>query len=486
MPSAIAVIVPSRRPRRWHGNLVARLREAGFHVHIRVGEPAAADTLDTILGFEALRFGPGLASVDAAMDAQSGAGAPSLVVDLTGAAGTAEIPTLTVLFDGQPGLDATARAVLGGGQPVIQVLRDGTPIGLARPMVSERIWLTRALNDILIRAVNLVERSVSDVVAGRPSEIVEEPAPRRSGALLAAYWLGIAPKLAHRLFLKARYKPFHWRVGYRFHPAPIFGLGFAATADGYATTPLPAWQDLPDDGSRFYADPFPVAVDGHHFLFVEEYPHATGKGVISVAEAGDDGRFGMPRVVLEETFHLSYPQVFEHDGAFWMIPETAGGRDLYLYRAEQFPDRWVRHATLIENRPLSDATLLQRDGRFWLFAADGGDGSSSDAMLVFHAEQLAGPFLPHVANPILIDQASARPAGAFILGGAFPVLPVQDGTRGYGSGMGLVEVIELSLERVRIGPLRRLDSPGWHCDFKHTTNRAGRLEVIDGVVRQRR
>jgi hypothetical protein len=451
---------------------------------VTAGPDGKSSALDTILALEALRFGPGLAS-RTTITPLEGESPPDLVIDLTGTTATGAIPTLTMLFDGNTDLDSTARAVLTGTQPMIQALLDGQPIGTARPMVSERIWLTRALNDILIRTLDLLERSVRDIAAGKTTAQPPTAAKSPSG-LTAAYWLGIAPKLAHRLFLKLRYKPFHWRVGYRFHPQPFAGLGFDATASGHATLPTPAWQELPEDGSRFYADPFPVEVDGRYFLFVEDFPHATGKGLIAVAEADSNGTFGPPRVVLEEPFHLSYPQVFTHDGAFWMIPETAGGHDLYLYRAEQFPDRWVRHAVLIADTPLSDATLLQHDGRFWLFAADGGRGSSSDSMLVFHAQTLDGPFLPHAANPILIDQASARPAGAFILGGQYPVLPVQDGTNGYGSGIGLVDIIELNLDRVRIGPVRSLDSPGWRCEFKHTTNRAGRLEVIDGVVRQPR
>lgn len=484
MPLAIAVILPAPS-RRWHFELIERLRRSDYPVRVTTGPAAASGGLDAILAFEALRFGPGLAS-RARVNPVESTSPPDLIIDLTGIAATSDVPTLSVLFDGHAGLDGTARAVLTGTQPLVQVLLDGQPIGIARPMVSERIWLTRALNDILIRTLDLLERSVRDVVAGRTVTVPPVSAPKSSTALAGPYWLGIAPKLVHRAFLKLRYKPFHWRVGYRFHPAPLTGLGFEATASGYATLPAPQWRELPEDGSRFYADPFPIEVDGRHFLFVEDFPHATGKGVIAVAEADSEGTLGIPRVVLEEPFHLSYPQIVAHDGAFWMIPETAGGRDLYLYRAEHFPDRWVRHAVLIADAPLSDATLLFHDGRFWLFAADGGRGSSSDAMLVFHAPNLSGPFLPHAANPILIDQSSARPAGAFILGGAFPVLPVQDGTNGYGSGIGLVDIIELNLDRVRIGPVRRLDTPGWRCEFKHTTNRAGRLEVIDGVVRQPR
>ncbi|HTN63741.1 MAG TPA: hypothetical protein VL147_19660 [Devosia sp.] len=485
MSIAIAVIVPARSPRRWHARLVERLRRSGHQVEVRLAPEAVPDGLDTILGFEALRFGPGLASRGTLSAGSGDPGMPELVIDLTGTEASSDVPCLTILFDGQLGLDNAAHTILTGGQPIVQTLLDGRAIGLARPMVSERIWLTRALNDILIRAVDLLDRSVRAVERGdvTPLPPLVTGSARRPAA---AYWLGIGPKLLHRLMLKLQYKPFHWRVGYRFHPQPITGLGFEAASDGYATATTPPWVELPEDGSRFYADPFPVERDGRYLLFVEEFPHATGKGVISVAEADAHGVFGTPRIVLEEPFHLSYPQVFQHGGQFWMIPETAGGRDLYLYRADPFPDHWVRHAVLLENQPLSDATLLQQDGQFWLFAADGGEGSSSDSMLVFHAQTLDGPFLPHQANPILIDQMATRPAGAFILGGQYPVLPVQDGTHGYGSGIGLVELLELNLDRVRFGPVQPLQSPGWRCQFKHTTNRAGRLEVIDGVVRQRR
>ncbi|MDB5530996.1 MAG: hypothetical protein JWR51_4099 [Devosia sp.] len=484
MPLAIAVILPVQS-RHWHAELIHRLSHSGHQLRVSFAGNTASGALDAILAFEAFRFGPGLAS-RATVNPVEGKSPPSLVIDLTGTAPSGDTPTLSVLFDSHPTLDGTARAILTGAQPVVQTLLNGQPIGNARPMVSERIWLTRALDDILIRTLDLLERSVRDIAAGRTATLQPLAAAKSPTALTAAYWLGIAPKLAHRLFLKLRYKPFHWRVGYRFHPEPLAGLGFDMTATGYATLSAPQWQELPEDGSRFYADPFPVEVDGRYFLFVEDFPHATHKGVIAVAEADGDGTFGVPRVVLEEPFHLSYPQVFQHDGAFWMIPETAGGRDLYLYRAENFPDRWVRHAVLVADTPLSDATLLHHGDRFWLFAADGGRGSSSDSMLVFHAETLSGPFLPHAANPILIDQASARPAGAFILGGQYPMLPVQDGTHGYGSGMGLVEITELNLDRVGVGPVRPLDVPGWRCEFRHTTNRAGRLEVVDGVVRQPR
>ena len=49
---------------------------------------------------------------------------------------------------------------------------------------------------------------------------------------------------------------------------------------------------------------------GVAYVFCEEYPYATGKGVISVFALDDEGNPGSPRVVLERPHHLSYPFVF--------------------------------------------------------------------------------------------------------------------------------------------------------------------------------
>jgi hypothetical protein len=245
---------------------------------------------------------------------------------------------------------------------------------------------------------------------------------------------------------------------------------------------------VPDDGGHFYADPFPFEWQGRHFIFVEDYPHAAGKAVISVMEVGETGATPTPRQVLEEPYHLSYPQVFERDGAIWMLPEASAGNRLTLYRAERFPDRWAREAILLDGMAISDATLLEEGGRLWLFATDrDGHGSTSDTLAVFHAPSLKGPWTPHRMNPILIDRRKARPGGAFQRIGGRIVLPVQDGTKGYGGGLGLSELLQLDEDGVRLSdPVPVRPEGDWPYPQIHTLNRAGRLEVIDGIAAVRR
>jgi hypothetical protein len=241
---------------------------------------------------------------------------------------------------------------------------------------------------------------------------------------------------------------------------------------------------IPDPGFRFYADPFPFIHDGRTFVFLEDLDHRSNKGLISVVPFDGRGPTGPAQPVLEEPWHLSYPFVFAHAGQVWMIPESSANRCIALYRADPFPDRWVREATLVADVEASDATILHHGGCFWMFAATrDGAGSWSDMLSVFSAPDPRGPWKPHPANPILIDQATARPAGAFIRRGGRLWRPVQDCSAGYGTGVGLVEILRLdhSTYEQRLHTLLRPD-PRWPGRRFHTLNRAGRLECVDGAA----
>ncbi|TGQ25519.1 formyl transferase, partial [Mesorhizobium sp. M00.F.Ca.ET.216.01.1.1] len=95
----------------------------------------------------------------------------------------------------------------------------------------------------------------------------------------------------------------HWRVGWReTQGKDLYDL---------RAHPQSGWRDLADDGSRFYADPFPVLYRGQVTLFVEDYIHRAGKAILSAVAFGPNGPAGTPKPVLELPYHLSYPFVFE-------------------------------------------------------------------------------------------------------------------------------------------------------------------------------
>ena len=463
--------------RRWQLALLQRLEAAGHSVGVsHAGLAPRERALGAILALESRR--PcSLLSLRPAPAQRPGKA--ELIIDLTGTAEQGDTPTLSLSFFGQFNLGAGLAHMIGGRElPEIVAWLDGVAVGRARPMIGDRVWLTNGASDLLAGAIGLVEQCVARFEAGLLAPLPEKvrlPRQRFGANLLLRYLPNLAAGLIRRRIRKLHARPFYWQTAYR----RLDGQGVAE--DG-SLSGAP-FALLPDDGKRFFADPFVIERAGRTFLFVEEFPYALARGVVSVAELGADGRFGMPRQVLVEPHHLSYPQVFELGGDVWMIPESSSARQVVLYRAESFPDRWVRHATLIANREISDATLLERDGRFWLFGTERhSQGNPSDTMVVFSADRLDGPWLPHPMNPVLIDRSAARPGGAFVRQGERLYLPVQDGTRVYGGGLGLAELVELTQHAVRFGPPRPV-RPGkaWSRLGIHTLNRGGGIEVIDST-----
>lgn len=464
--------------RRWEHELLARLKAAGHLVSIRHSEmrEPTARAVDGVLAVERLRSGSSLASRDLPLPLGE-AGPEEITVDLTTASIGRSSPVLTIEFLGTRSLSqGMAEMFATGDQPELTTRLNGVPVGLARPMIGDRVWLSRAGNDLLAGAISLIEQSVARFFSGQLEPLAETPhAPSIPRPFVIDYLRSFSIGIVQRAFQKLRpgRRPFYWQVGYRaIEPSGVAGV------DAVNAT---IFRVLPDDGRRFYADPFVITKNDRSHLFVEEFSYSSGKGVISVAELGVDGRFGVPRIALEEPHHLSYPQVFERDGETFMIPEGSGAREVVLYRASHFPDQWVRDTVLIADREIGDATLLEYDRKFWLFGTERrGFGSASDTMAVFVAPDLRGPFAPHPNNPILIDRSAARPGGAFKQTGNRLFLPVQDGTGGYGNGLRLAELLSLDMEEVRFAPPLPLSELGYVSgEGIHTHNSDGFAEVVD-------
>ena len=128
--------------------------------------------------------------------------------------------------------------------------------------------------------------------------------------------------------------------------------------------PLPAlgegmYTQLPTEPGTWYADPLLFAHEGGRWLFCEAFDMATEKGAIAVIDLTDPKKPGAPQVVLKEDYHLSFPTVFDWNGAVWMIPETGTNHSLNLYRCKHFPDEWeLVRAFPTGDQELADTILL--------------------------------------------------------------------------------------------------------------------------------
>ncbi|MFN3305391.1 MAG: hypothetical protein ACK44A_16990 [Roseateles sp.] len=212
---------------------------------------------------------------------------------------------------------------------------------------------------------------------------------------------------------------------------------------------------LPDAGRwRYLADPFGLVRGDALHVFVEAFDYRIKRAHIERHEFARDGLAWRGRMtVLDKPFHLSYPQVFEQGGETWMVPESYQAGEIALYRATDASlDRWTRECALLGGVPGADASLIEHDGRWWMFYALVGPRARDQRELhIAHAPTLTGPWTPLPANPVRSSRDGARPAGRPFVGhDGVLVLPVQDCSTGYGGATRLLRLPELTPERVVI------------------------------------
>lgn len=245
----------------------------------------------------------------------------------------------------------------------------------------------------------------------------------------------------------------------------------------------PKWDIIYPPRDRFYADPFLFSHVGRKFIFFEEYSYQTRHGSIACLEIDERGNYSKPATVLDRDYHLSYPFVFEWGSDIFMMPESCESHAVELYRAVDFPGKWELHKVLLADVVAVDPTLLQHEGKFWLFvnmAATEGV-PLNDELFLFHSDSPLGPWLPHAQNPIVSDVCSSRPAGRIFERDGQLIRPSQDCSLRYGHAIKLnrIDVLtETEYRECEIGEI----SPAWIRGnlATHCVSRDQGLQVMDG------
>ncbi|WP_290994225.1 hypothetical protein [Hyphomicrobium sp.] len=474
--------------------LVARLLEEGHDIALFVSDVDASlpAALSMTLTFERLVYGISGKSLIASIGSDEGelgalarvqekSGLFDVVVRLDGAETNAPKGRRVVrpLFNGIPSEAGALDAALDERELAIAVEE------LARPDANSKAYavetelpaiLSKTLNDACGRMIDLLAWECESTPLRPGGALTSNSAggnraatsPARPIVLHAVTTL--SRRLTRRLDTLARGGD-RWAIAWRDAARTPFDPSGGATTIAY--------QRIADDGRRFLADPFPVVAHDHAWIFCEEYPYATGKGIISVIDLNDPK---MPaRPVIEEPHHLSYPMIFIDGGQWWMIPEAGASNRISLYRCEAFPHKWVRETVLIENVAASDPTLYRDKRGYWLFfTLCAGSGSPSDRLCLFHSPSLRGPWAPCGAQPLAIDPKTSRPAGHIIDARGTLYRPAQDCMRRYGGAMVWSRFTlpgDHPFSQVEVGTLRPRD--GRALLGGHTYNRFGSIEAVD-------
>ena len=469
--------------RAYVNRIAARLASDGHTVHVQA---VAADPLpasvDWLLYFERISKrtgGSAFAPSTAPASRIAATGDADVVIDLVGDASDTDTSTIRLLFAGGAGETGLVAALLAMQPPELTLAvtqRNARPNLLRRSClaVEQPLDFGASLDALAARLATLI----ADAVARLPGAPMDADsllnAMRTMDASPTAFLASaLRKRIAVRLDRLVR-RADCWRVATRIIPD---GRGVLDRLDWSG----PGWRLLPDDTMRYYADPFLVAHEGHRWLFCEEYPHATAKGILSVAPVAPDGTVATPKPFLETASHLSWPQVFVHARQIYLLPECAAVGRVELWRAVEFPYRWEIDRVLIPDLRAHDPLLhLTSDGAFLLANVDTDGGSSWDALALFTAPDLFGPWTACPANPVLVDAGCARAAGPIVRRGSDWWRATQDCRTGYGAGMALCRVTQLDRDGFAQEIVTRLSPPpGSGARGAHTLSQLGTLEAID-------
>ena len=208
---------------------------------------------------------------------------------------------------------------------------------------------------------------------------------------------------------------------------------------------------IPNPGGGYYADPFIHSTDDGRYCFVEEFRHDKNKGEIAVLrlDTGDHSdkavRVG---TALEESFHLSFPFLFEYEGGLYMCPESHGSGQIRIYRCNKFPLQWQLHSVAMDTVAAVDTMIFPAHGVWWLMSSFHplGDTETYPELHIFSApDPLCGQWVPHAQNPLVVDPEFARNAGLLRDGDKIYRVSQARSFNAYGAWATVSEIKALSL-----------------------------------------
>ena len=152
-----------------------------------------------------------------------------------------------------------------------------------------------------------------------------------------------------------------WNVAYRLKPT-----------GNILTDKVTPFSIISNSYKYWAADPFAFKYNNDIYIFAELYDYKLRRGVIGYSKFNGK-EFGKWTPVICESYHMSYPFIFEHNGDIYMIPETAEANALILYKAVDFPSKWVKKRNIKDNVKWVDTTLFKLDDGYIAFTETIGD-----------------------------------------------------------------------------------------------------------------
>ena len=200
------------------------------------------------------------------------------------------------------------------------------------------------------------------------------------------------------------------------------------------------------------------------------------KGTIGVIDLQDNKGFVE---IINEPFHMSFPNTFKFKNDIYMMPETSEANQLRLYKAVDFPYKWELQSVLYDGIAVVDTVFVKTEDNI-MYAVGQKLPEKNNVLFKIDTNTWKAELAALKGN--YVDK---RPAGNFIQydNGIYHAL--QECGRVYGEYLRLCKLDSFDGETLQEKEIGTYSVPDMTINSKrnyrrvHTLNKMGNLEVID-------
>lgn len=304
------------------------------------------------------------------------------------------------------------------------------------------------INKAYFYASILLLKTVRQIVEHAPVQIHKEQNSNYSSGSKLSYYFRLFMEIIRRKFFS---KKTSWKLAFKID-------------SGY--------QFIEQDKNEFWADPFGVCFEGKNYVFFEKMNCQTNLGEIAYVEFNKDFDVVSQSIVLKNNFHFSFPNLFQWNNEWYMMPETSANNEVAIYKAEKFPKIWKKDFVIFENVKLLDSIWLQHNGLYYLFAnkVHNFEHDNNERLYIYYSEDLFSQnWKSHAQNPVVINLQGSRNAGKIYKENGKIYRPSQDCKKYYGNRVYINEIIELSPINFVEKRVESIDAPTFYLGL-HTYN----------------
>ncbi len=289
------------------------------------------------------------------------------------------------------------------------------------------------------------------------------PSNEKRYTTLFHYYFSLVAKLFYRKIVK---KEFNWKLALYNNQNKSLKL-------------------ISNEKGEFWADPFLINHYQKKYIFFEELKKSTPKGIISLLILNNEGNVVEKKEILNKSFHMSFPNVFEFQNSYYMLPEQIEANSLMLYKATNFPYGWTEFREIFSNVKAVDPVLLFHDNLFYLFTniVEDYEYENNERMSIFYTDDLLnGEWKAHKKNPVKNDASSTRNGGKIYKEGEDIIRIAQDCRSSYGFSTKKMKITKLTpseFEEFEIETIKIDNFEG-----NHTYNKDGDIALIDVLMQE--